>query len=259
MSEEAREIFDVAGTRVLVTGASVGLGRHFAATLARAGAHVAAAARGVDKIEALATELRDSPGRIVPLALDVTSGESIRAALEATEKRLGGLDVLVNNAGIAVVKPLFEWTEADWDRVVDTNLRGAWLVAQETARRMVARGSGGAIINIASVLGIRPIGQVPAYTAAKAGLIQLTRTLAMELARHDIRVNAIAPGYVETEMNRGFWETPPGKALIARIPQRRIGQPEELDGVLLLLASGASRYMTGSVVVVDGGHLCSSM
>ncbi|MGH6954252.1 MAG: SDR family NAD(P)-dependent oxidoreductase [Alphaproteobacteria bacterium] len=255
----AREIFDVAGARVLVTGASVGLGRHFAATLARAGAHVVAAARRVDMLERLATDLRDSPGRIVPLILDVTSGESIRAAVQAAEDRLGGLDVLVNNAGIAVVKPLFEWTEADWDRVVDTNLRGAWLVAQEAARRMVARGSGGAIINIASVLGIRPIGQVPAYTAAKAGLIQLTRTMAMELARHDIRVNAIAPGYVETEMNRDFWGTPPGKALIARIPQRRVGRPEELDGVLLLLASGASRYMTGSVVVVDGGHLCSSM
>jgi NAD(P)-dependent dehydrogenase (short-subunit alcohol dehydrogenase family) len=166
--------------------------------------------------------------------------------------------VLVNNAGIAIVKPTLDWTEDDWDRVVGTNLKGAWLAAQYVAKRMVARG-GGKIINIASVLGIRPIGQVPGYTAAKAGLIQLTRQLAMELARHNVRVNAIAPGYIVTEMNRPFWETDPGKALISRIPMRRVGNPEELDGILLLLASDAASYMTGSVIASDGGHLVNSM
>ena len=252
------DLFDVSGACVLVTGASMGLGRRFALTLAARGARVAIAARSLDRLDALAEEIAAAGGHAVAIALDVLDPASIRAALAETEAKLGPVTVLVNNAGIAIVKPMLDWEEEDWDRVVDTNLKGAWLMAQAAARRMVA-GDGGSIVNIVSVLGIRPIGQVPGYTAAKAGLIQLTRTMAMELARHDIRVNAIAPGYVETEMNRPFWSTGPGKALISRIPMRRIGQPEELDGVLLLLASRASQYMTGGVITVDGGHLVNSM
>lgn len=251
--------FDLTRERILVTGASSGLGLHFARTLARAGAALAISARRADKLEALKGEIEGAGGRAHPIAMDVTSGESIRAGVAAAEEALGGITVLVNNAGIAIVKPLLDYTEEDWDQVVDTNLRGAWLVAQAVAKAMVGRGQGGSIINIASVLGMRPIGQVPAYTAAKAGLLHLTRTMAMELAKNAIRVNALTPGYVETEMNRPFWTTKPGLALISRIPQKRIGQPEDLDGALLLLASDASRYMTGSNIVVDGGHLCSTM
>lgn len=252
-------LFDLTGERILVTGASSGLGLHFACTLARAGAALAISARRIDKLEALQREIEGAGGRAHPIAMDVTAGDSIRAGVAQAEAALGGITVLVNNAGIAIVKPLLDYTEEDWDQVVDTNLRGAWLVAQAVARAMVARESGGSIINIASVLGMRPIGQVPAYTAAKAGLLHLTRTMAMELAKNGIRVNSLTPGYVETEMNRPFWTTKPGLALIARIPQKRIGQPEDLDGALLLLASDASRYMSGSNIVIDGGHLCSTM
>ena len=251
-------LFDVSDERVLVTGASLGLGKRFARCLAERGAKVAVAARSMDKLEALSAEIRAAGGIAEPVAMDMLDAASIEAGIAVAEEAIGPLTVLVNNAGIAIVKPTLEWTEEDWDRVVGTNLKGAWLAAQCVAKRMVGRG-GGKIINIASVLGIRPIGQVPGYTAAKAGLIQLTRQLAMELARHNVRVNAIAPGYVVTEMNRPFWETEPGKALIARIPMRRVGEPDELDGVLLLLASGASSYMTGSVIAADGGHLVNSM
>ena len=212
----------------------------------------------MDKLEALAEEIRAEGGIAEPVVMDMLDAASVEAGIAAAEEAIGPLSVLVNNAGIAIVKPTLDWTEEDWDRVVGTNLKGAWLAAQGVAKRMVER-DGGKIINIASVLGIRPIGQVPGYTAAKAGLIQLTRQLAMELARHNVRVNAIAPGYIVTEMNRPFWETDPGKALISRIPMRRVGEPEELDGILLLLASDAASYMTGSVIASDGGHLVNSM
>jgi NAD(P)-dependent dehydrogenase (short-subunit alcohol dehydrogenase family) len=165
----------------------------------------------------------------------------------------------VNNAGISIVKPALEMPEKDWDAVVDTNLRGAWLMAQGAARRWVAAKKPGVIVNIGSILGLRTIGQVAPYNASKAGLIHLTKALAMEWARHDIRVNAICPGYIETEMNSAFWKTPGGQKLIDRIPQRRIGKPEELDGALLLLASPAGAFMTGSIVTVDGGHTVSSL
>ena len=252
-------LFDLTHERILVTGASSGLGLHFARTLAREGAALAISARRADKLEDLKREIEGAGGRAHPVAMDVTSGDSIRTGVAQAEEALGGITVLVNNAGIAIVKPLLDYTEEDWDQVVDTNLRGAWLVAQAVARAMVARSGGGSIINIASVLGMRPIGQVPAYTAAKAGLLHLTRTMAMELAKNGIRVNSLTPGYIETEMNRPFWTTKPGLSLIARIPQKRIGQPADLDGALFLLASDASRYMSGSNIVVDGGHLCSTM
>jgi NAD(P)-dependent dehydrogenase (short-subunit alcohol dehydrogenase family) len=251
--------FDLSGKVALVTGASSGLGVHFARTLASAGAAVAIAARRADRLTALQAELRETGGKAAAIDLDVQSGQSIAGALEAAERALGPIDIVVNNAGISIVKPALEMPEADWDAVVSTNLRGAWLMAQTAARRWVAARRPGVIVNIASILGLRTIGQVAPYNASKAGLIHLTRALAMEWARHDIRINAICPGYIETEMNSDFWKTPGGQRLIERIPQRRIGRPEHLDGALLLLASEAGSFMTGSIVTVDGGHTVNSL
>lgn len=249
------QTFDLEGRNALVTGASRGLGRHFALTLARAGARVALAARGVEKLSEVAAEISGFGGRALPVALDVTKSESVREAVDCAETELGPLHILVNNSGIAVTKPALEVSEEEWDSVIDTDLKGAWLMAREVAERMARHGHGGKIINIASIGGMIVLGQVSSYCAAKAGLIHLTHALASELARHDIQVNAIAPGYVETDMNREFFASDAGQRLIAaKIPQRKLGQPEDLDGALLLLASDASRFMTGSVVVVDGGH-----
>ena len=249
------KLFDLSGKVALVTGASSGLGVHFAHCLGAAGASIVLAARRADRLAALQAELEDKGVKAAAVDLDVQSGESVAAALDAA----GPLDIVVNNAGISIVKPALQMPEEDWDAVVDTNLRGAWLVAQGAAKRWVADKRPGVIVNIASILGLRTIGQVAPYNASKAGLIHLTRALAMEWARHDIRVNAICPGYIETEMNAAFWKTPGGQRLIERIPQRRIGQPEHLDGALMLLASDAGSFMTGSVITVDGGHLVNSL
>ncbi|TMK13026.1 MAG: glucose 1-dehydrogenase [Alphaproteobacteria bacterium] len=246
--------FDISGEVVLVTGASSGIGRHFAQVLAAAGAKVAAAARRADRLSELARDIESRGGMCLPLACDVTKQDSIREAIANAEDRLGPLSVLVNNAGVVVSKPLFEHSEADWDHVVDTNLKGAWLAARDFAHHLVERKRPGRIINIASVLGFRTIGRVPAYCAAKAGLIHLTHVLAMELARHRILVNALAPGYVETDFNREFFKTEAGQRLISRIPLKRIAQSEDLDGALLFLVSPASAYVTGAVISVDGGH-----
>jgi NAD(P)-dependent dehydrogenase (short-subunit alcohol dehydrogenase family) len=251
--------FDLSGKVALVTGASSGLGVHFARTLAAEGASIAIAARRADRLVSLQAELQAAGGKAAAVELDVQSAESISAALDAVEAALGPIDIVVNNAGISIVKPALDMLEEDWDAVVDTNLRGAWLVTQTAGKRWVVAKRPGVIVNIASILGLRTIGQVAPYNASKAGLIHLTRALAMEWARYDIRVNAICPGYIETEMNSEFWKTPAGQRLIERIPQRRIGQPEHLDGALLLLASDAGSFMTGSVLTVDGGHTVSSL
>ncbi len=247
--------FDLSGKVALVTGASSGLGSHFAHCLGEAGASVIVAARRADRLQSLQAELANKGVTAKAIELDVQSADSVAAALEAA----GPIDIVVNNAGISIVKPALEMPEKDWDAVVDTNLRGAWLVAQGVAKRWAADKRPGCIVNIASILGLRTIGQVAPYNASKAGLIHLTQALAMEWARYGIRVNAICPGYIETEMNSAFWKTPGGQKLIDRIPQRRIGQPEHLDGALLLLASAAGDFMTGSVITVDGGHMVSSL
>jgi len=251
--------FDLTGKVALVTGASSGLGVHFARTLAAAGASVAIAARRAERLASLQAELQSSDRKAVAVELDVQSGDSITAAFVAVEEALGPIDIVVNNAGISIVRPALEMPVEDWDAVVNTNLRGAWLVAQTAGKRWLMGKRPGVIVNIASILGLRTIGQVAPYNASKAGLIHLTRALAMEWARHDIRVNAICPGYIETEMNSDFWKTPAGQRLIDRIPQRRIGKPEHLDGALLLLSSDAGSFMTGSVLTVDGGHTVSSL
>ena len=245
--------FDLAGRAAIVTGAGGGLGRQFALTLARAGARVALAGRRIAPLTALAEEIEAFDGRAVPVVLDVSKPESVKQAVAAAETELGPIAILVNNAGVTVSKPVLEQSEADWDLVLDTNLKGAWLMAQETARHMVRLGHGGSIVNIASVLGLKAEKQVIAYAASKAGLVHLTRTLALELARYQIRVNAICPGYFPSEMTSEYLSGPKGEALIKGIPQRRLGAHADLEGPLLLLASDAGAYMTGSVLVVDGG------
>lgn len=255
----ATHAISVAGKVALITGASSGFGRHFATVLARAGAKVGLAARRLDALDSLAQEIRKAGGVAATTKLDVADVASIAPAIAAIERQLGRIDVLVNNSGTSVVKPLLEHSEEDWDAVVDVNLKGAFFVASEVARRMRADGRGGSIINIESIVSFRQTGHIAGYVASKAGLTQLTKTMALELARYDIRVNGIAPGYFSTDINRDFLASEAGVAMVKRIPQRRVGNIEDLDGPLLLLAADASRYMTGTTLVVDGGHLVSSL
>ena len=223
------DLLDLTGKTALVTGASSGLGRHFAGVLARHGARVAVAARRAERLEALCAEIEGQGGRAMPLKLDVRDPESVEHAVAAAETELGAISILVNNAGVAPSSPALETTTEQWDQVLDTNLRGAWLVAQATARHMERLGHGGSIVNIASILGLRGTSQVAAYCAAKAGLVNLTRALASELARHEIRVNALCPGYIVTDLNRDFLESKAGESLKKRIPQRRFGLPQDLS------------------------------
>jgi NAD(P)-dependent dehydrogenase (short-subunit alcohol dehydrogenase family) len=246
---------DLVNKTALVTGASSGLGAHFATVLARAGARVILAARRQDALQDKVKKIVTGGGKASAVCLDVTNAASVKALGE----QLGDVDIVVNNAGLVRDGAALDQSEADWDLVMDTNLKGIFLVAQTAARSMRARGRGGSIINIASILGLRQAGTVLPYAVSKAGVIQATKILALELARFDIRVNALAPGYFDTELNRTFWDSESGKAMIRRIPQRRLGCLEDMDGPLLLLASDTSRYMTGSVLTIDGGHLVSSL
>ncbi|MFD2641747.1 SDR family NAD(P)-dependent oxidoreductase [Pseudomonas japonica] len=255
MQPTIARLFALDGRRALVTGASSGLGRHFAMTLAAAGAEVVVSARRLAPLQSLVEDIERAGGRARAFALDVTSRDDVCRVLDAA----GRLDVVVNNAGVSDSQPLLACDEQSWDRVFDTNLKGAWTVAQESARRMIAAGQGGSVINVTSILASRVAGAVAPYLAAKAGLAHLTRAMALELARHGIRVNALAPGYVMTDLNEAFLVSEAGEKLRSRIPSRAFSQPADLDGALLLLASDAGRAMTGSEIVVDGGHLCSSL
>lgn len=243
--------FNLDGKVALVTGASSGLGHRFALTLARAGAHVAIAARRTERLADLQSEIEAFDGRALPIKLDVRDPDDIAAAVDAAETELGPIGILVNNAGVAVQKPAQEFTAEDYDFVMDTNLKGSWFLAQAVGRRMISHGHGGKIINIASVLALRVVSQLALYAMSKAAVAQMTKALALEWSRYDIQVNAICPGYIETEMNRDYWQTPGGQALINMLPRRRVGQPDVLDGTLLLLASPQSDFMTGAVIPVD--------
>lgn len=251
--------FDLSGKVALVTGASGGLGRHFAGVLAGTGATVAVCARRTVEIAVTVTEIEAAGGKAVAVEMDVTSRDSVEDGFAVAEEQAGPVTLVVNNAGIASGKLALDLSEDDWDRVMDTNLKGAWTVAQEAAKRMAASETGGVIVNIASILGLGVTKGVAPYAVSKAGLIQMTKALALEWAAHGIRVNALAPGYVETDLTREYLASDAGKKLLKRIPQRRPANMTELDGPLLLLCSDASSYMTGSVLAVDGGHLVSSL
>jgi NAD(P)-dependent dehydrogenase (short-subunit alcohol dehydrogenase family) len=246
--------FDIAGQVALVTGASSGLGRAMALTLARAGARVALAARRVDRLESLCAEIAAFDGRALAVVMDVTDAASVTAGFAAAQTELGPVAICVNNAGIARKEDPSKTDDAGWRDTMATNLDGANTVARAAANAMISTGAGGSIVNIASILGLRPSARVPAYSAAKAAVISLTQSLALAYAPHKIRVNAIAPGYIETDLNRDYLRSAAGAKMVERVAIGRFGQASDLDGALLLLASNAGRYMTGGAIVVDGGH-----
>ncbi|UAW98449.1 glucose 1-dehydrogenase [Halopseudomonas nanhaiensis] len=252
--------FNLAGKTALVTGASSGLGEHFALILSQAGARVVLAARRIERLEALVQRIEGAGGQALAVSMDVTDSDSIDAGFASAEAAFGSIDILVNNAGIGDPVPFLDMTEGNWRSMLDTNLDGAWRVAHRATVAMAKTGTGGSVINIASILGLRVGTALSHYAVAKAGVVQLTKAMALELARHNIRVNAIAPGYFRTEMNGDYFDTEKGQQYIrSKVPMRRLGQLEELSGPLLLLASEAGSFMTGSVLNIDGGHLTNSL
>jgi NAD(P)-dependent dehydrogenase (short-subunit alcohol dehydrogenase family) len=252
---KAHDLFDLSGEVALVTGASGGLGARFAAVLAANGARVVLAARRGPELAGEVGAIRAAGGEALAVEADATRPEELARAFDRAEEAFGTVTVLVSNAGIAPVHRLIDVTPEQWQAVMRLNLDAVLWGAQEAARRMIAAGRGGAIVNIASILGFGVARGVGAYATSKAAVVQLTRALALELAPKSIRVNAIAPGYIVTDINRDWLASPTGAAMVEKIPLRRFGEPSDLDGVLLLLASGAGRFMTGETVVADGGHV----
>jgi 3-oxoacyl-[acyl-carrier protein] reductase len=249
------EMFDLEGRVALVTGASSGLGVRFAEVLAEAGAAVALVARRADRVAALKARIEAAGGRALAIEADVLDRAAMTRAFDSAESAFGTVTILVNNAGVAHANRAVEMPEKEWRRVVGTDLDAVFFWAQEAARRMLAAGKGGAIVNIASVLGFGVSKGTVAYSAAKAGVIQLTKTLGLELAFKGIRVNAIAPGWIVTELNRDYLLSEPGAAIKREIPVGRFGEECDLDGALLLLVSDAGRFIAGTTIVVDGGQM----
>ena len=256
---ELLQPFSLKGKVALVTGASSGFGKHFATVLSQAGAKVVLAARRTELIQAEADKIIAGGGEAMAVTMDVTSSASIAAALDEIESAFGVVTIVVNNAGITIPKLLLDLSDDDWTNVIDTNLTGVAYVARESARRMIAAGVGGSIVNIASILAERVHKALTNYAASKAAVVQFTKAAALEFAQYNIRVNALCPGYFNTDLNSEWFKTSEGQALIKRIPQRRTGTLSELNGPLLLLASDAGSLMTGSAVTVDGGHVLSEL
>ena len=246
------KLFDMTGKLALITGGGTGLGRQFALTLADAGATVILAARRAEPLQATAAEILAAGGQAHCLALDVTDQDAVQSAFETID-RIGVVDVVVNNAGTAGPGSLLDVTEETWDRLVDVNVKGAWCVARAAVKKMIGHERRGSIVNIASALGLAVQKGTANYPASKAALLHLTKAMAVEWARYGVRVNALAPGYFKTDLSDGYLSSERGKAMVQRMPMRRLGDPVELSGALLLLASDASTYMTGSVISVDGG------
>ena len=251
--------FSLEGKVALVTGASSGVGKHFATVLSQAGAKVVLAARRTELIQAEADKIIAGGGEAMAVTMDVTSSASIAAALDEIESAFGVVTIVVNNAGITIPKLLLDLSDDDWTKVIDTNLTGVAYVERESTLRMIAAGVGGSIVNIASILAERVHKALTNYAASKAAVVQFTKAAALEFAPHNIRVNALCPGYFNTDLNSEWFKTSEGQALITRIPQRRTGTLSELNGPLLLLASDAGSLMTGSAVTVDGGHVLSEL
>jgi NAD(P)-dependent dehydrogenase (short-subunit alcohol dehydrogenase family) len=247
------------GKVALITGASSGLGKRFAVVLSQAGAKVVLASRRVEVLKELRAEIEASGGAAHVVSLDVTDYQSIKSAVAHAETEAGTIDILVNNSGVSTTQKLTEVTPADFEFVFDTNTRGAFFVAQEVAKRMIMRAGAGTakpscrIINIASVAGLRVLPQIGLYSISKAAVVQMTKAMALEWGRHGINVNAICPGYIDTEINHHHWLTEQGQKLLSMLPRRRVGQPEDLDGLLLLLAADESQFINGAVIAADDG------
>jgi len=255
---DINQLFRLDAKTAFVTGASGGIGKHCAILLAQAGAKVAIASRRIAQLQNVVDEITYLGGQAKAFELDVTNKKSVVKCFD--EMMMWSLPtIVINNAGMSINRKLLDQTEEDWDSVIDTNLKGSWLVATEAARRMVASSTSGSIVNIASILGERVIGGVAPYVISKAGVIQSTKVMALELARHQIRVNALLPGYVITDLNRDFLLSEAGQKILARIPSRRFNNLEDLNGPLLLLASDASSAMTGATIAVDSGHLINGL
>jgi len=251
----AADIFDLKGKVALVTGASSGLGVRFAECLAENGAALVLVARRADRLAVLKSRIEKSGGRAIAVGADVCDRAAMRTAFDAAEKAFGTVTILVNNAGVVHSGRAVDLPEDEWRRVLSTNLDAVFYCAQEAARRMLAAGKGGAIVNIASVLGFGVDKGVVAYATAKAGVVQLTKALALELSFKGIRVNAIAPGWIVTDMNREYLASERGAAIKREIPIGRFGEERDLDGPLLLLVSDAGRFVTGATIVADGGQM----
>jgi len=247
------------GKVAMITGASSGLGKRFAQVLSQAGAKVVLASRRVERLKELRAEIEAGGGAAHVVSLDVTDYQSIRSAVAHAETEAGTIDILVNNSGVSTTQKLIEVTPADFEYVFDTNTRGAFFVAQEVAKRMMMRGNGGAakpayrIINIASMAGLHVLPQIGLYAMSKAAVVHMTKAMALEWGRYGINVNAICPGYIDTEINHHHWTTEQGQKLMAMLPRHRVGTPADLDGLLLLLAADESQFMNGSIISADDG------
>ena len=240
------------GKVALVTGASSGLGERFATTLAASGAAVGLAARRIDRLQSLAATIGRSGGKALPVVMDVTSVADIARAVDEVESQLGPIDILVNNSGVSASQRLGDYTEAEYDHVMNTNVKGAFFVAQTVGKRMVTRG-GGRIINIGSAAGVHVMPRIAIYGMSKAAIVHMTKSMAREWGRAGVNVNALCPGYIETELNRDHWRTEAGRKLMALLPRQRTGQTSDLDGLVVLLASDASGFVNGAVIVADDG------
>jgi NAD(P)-dependent dehydrogenase (short-subunit alcohol dehydrogenase family) len=252
---------DLSGRVAMVTGASSGLGAQFARTLSSAGACVVLAARRLERLKTLRAEIEAGGGDAHVVALDVTDPHSIKAAVAHAETEVGAIDILVNNSGVSVTNKLLDVEPEDYDFIMNTNTRGSFFVAQEVAKRMIARArgaapgtfTGGRIVNIASVAGLKVMGQLGVYSMSKAAVVHMTRAMAMEWGRYGINVNAICPGYIDTEINHHHWQTEQGQKLVQMLPRKRVGKPEDLDALLVMLASGQSHFVNGAVIAADDG------